>query len=188
MLSAGGRDLTSAGEAWKRRLVESPPEAIAALYDCFGPTLYRVACSMLRSSADAEDAVQEVFVGVVRGADRLGQVENLRAFLFSALRRAVLRLAKRRQRERATPALEFLELVAPATRTSELERAVQVQSALQALPVKQRELIALKIDGDLTFTEIAEVLRISPNTAASRYRYALEKLHAMLEPLNDAGR
>jgi RNA polymerase sigma-70 factor (ECF subfamily) len=143
---------------------------------------------MLRSPTDAEDAVQEVFVGVLRGADRLGQVENLRAYLFTALRRAVLRLAERRQRERATPASRFLELVAPTTRTSELERAVQVERALQALPVEQRELIALKIDGDLTFAEIGEVLRISPNTAASRYRYALEKLHALLEPLNDEGR
>jgi RNA polymerase sigma-70 factor (ECF subfamily) len=188
MLSAGGSDLTWAGEAWTRRLAESPPEAIASLYDCFGPTLYRVACSMLGSPADAEDAVQEVFVGVVRGASRLGQVENLRAFLFTALRRAVLRLAQRRRRERTTPESRFLELVAPAPGTSELERAVQVESALQALPVEQREVIALKIDGDLTFAEIAEVLHISPNTAASRYRYALQKLHAMLEPLNDEAR
>ena len=39
----------------------------------------------------------------------------------------------------------------------------------------------MKIDGQLTFAEIGRVLGVSPNTAASRYRYALEKLRAMLQ-------
>ena len=41
-------------------------------------------------------------------------------------------------------------------------------------------MVALKIDGGLTFAEIAAVIGISANTAASRYRYALEKLRAAL--------
>jgi hypothetical protein len=49
-----------------------------------------------------------------------------------------------------------------------------------ALPAAQREVIALKIDGGLTFAEIAAVIGTSANTAASRYRYALEKLRAAL--------
>ena len=44
----------------------------------------------------------------------------------------------------------------------------------------QREVIALKVDGGLTFAEVAACLGVSPNTAASRYRYALEKLRAAL--------
>jgi RNA polymerase sigma-70 factor (ECF subfamily) len=54
---------------------------------------------------------------------------------------------------------------------------------MQSLPAEQREVISLKIDGDLTFAQIAAVFDISPNTAASRYRYALEKLRRMLEPI-----
>ncbi len=42
-------------------------------------------------------------------------------------------------------------------------------------------MISLKIDGQLTFAQIAQVLGISVNTAASRYRYALEKLRGMLQ-------
>jgi RNA polymerase sigma-70 factor (ECF subfamily) len=49
------------------------------------------------------------------------------------------------------------------------------------LPPKQREVIAMKIDGELTFAEIGAVLGVSANTAASRYRYALEKLRRSLE-------
>jgi RNA polymerase sigma-70 factor (ECF subfamily) len=61
------------------------------------------------------------------------------------------------------------------------DRAVRLEQALQMLPPTQRELIALKIEGGLTFAEIGSILGISPNTAASRYRYALAKLRTALE-------
>jgi len=54
--------------------------------------------------------------------------------------------------------------------------------ALEALPAEQREVLALKVDGELTFEEIGGLLNVSPNTAASRYRYALEKLRDALRP------
>jgi RNA polymerase sigma-70 factor (ECF subfamily) len=66
------------------------------------------------------------------------------------------------------------------------DQASRLERAVQALPPEQQELIALKIDGALTFAEIAAVLGISPNTAASRYRYALEKLRASLGGWDDA--
>jgi RNA polymerase sigma-70 factor (ECF subfamily) len=48
------------------------------------------------------------------------------------------------------------------------------------LPPAQREVLALKIDGGLTFAEIAAVIGTTINTAASRYRYALEKIRTMI--------
>ncbi len=171
----------SAGDPLARLLADGRPEAIAAIYDRFGPDLFRVAYALTGSAADAEDAVQEVFVGLVRGRSKIGQVDNLRAFLFTALRRAAFRLDQQRQRERATPASEFLDQIAPSARTFDAERAAQLERALHALPVEQRELIAFKVDSGLTLAEIAQVLGISPNTAASRYRYALEKLRNALE-------
>jgi RNA polymerase sigma-70 factor, ECF subfamily len=157
------------------------PEAIVALYDRYGASLFRVACSLIRSPADAEDAVQEVFLGLVRGHTELARICNPRAYLFAALRRAALRLAERRHAEMASPAAAFEEIAAPGPRTIDTERAEQLERALRSLPAEQRELIALKIDGALSFAEIAEVLNISPNTAASRYRYAIEKLRIALE-------
>ena len=61
------------------------------------------------------------------------------------------------------------------------ERDEALERALARLPVEQREVVALKVDGELTFAEIGAVMGISPNTAASRYRYALGKLRAELK-------
>ena len=52
---------------------------------------------------------------------------------------------------------------------------------MKPLPDAQREVLALKIDGGLTFAEIGEALDVSANTVASRYRYALDKLRQVLE-------
>jgi RNA polymerase sigma-70 factor (ECF subfamily) len=55
--------------------------------------------------------------------------------------------------------------------------------ALGELPEEQRAVVHLKLWEGLTFEEIAEALEISANTAASRYRYGLDKLRERLRPL-----
>ena len=65
---------------------------------------------------------------------------------------------------------------------AEAERVQTVQSVLVGLPAEQQEVVTLKIWGELTFAEIAEVLGIPANTAASRYRLALETLRRRLHP------
>lgn len=51
---------------------------------------------------------------------------------------------------------------------------------LARLPAEQREVIVLKIWHEYTFEKIGELLELSPNTAAGRYRYGLQKLRACL--------
>ena len=53
---------------------------------------------------------------------------------------------------------------------------MRLRDAVQKLSPKLREVVTMKIWGGLTFAEISEALAISQNTAASRYRYALEQL------------
>ena len=54
-----------------------------------------------------------------------------------------------------------------------------IQRALAELPVEQREVITLRIWGELTFAEIGKTLEIPANTAASRYRYGMSELRKL---------
>jgi RNA polymerase sigma-70 factor, ECF subfamily len=173
--------LRPADDLLMQGLAEGRSEAFAALYDRFGASLYQVAVVLLHSPQDAEDAVQEVFVGLVRAGKRLRQVENIRAYLFTALRRAAARIAVSPKRPRTLSPEEIVQLASPEPGRRDLESELRLERALRTLPNDQREVIALKIDGGLTFAEIAGVLSLSANTAASRYRYALTKLRAALE-------
>ena len=60
------------------------------------------------------------------------------------------------------------------------ERHAAIESALNQLPCDQREVVVMKIWGELTFAQIGEALSASPNTVASRYRYALARLETEL--------
>jgi RNA polymerase sigma-70 factor (ECF subfamily) len=174
--------MTNAGnDPLLRGLAAGDERAFATLYDQYGARLYRTALGILCRREDAEDAVQEVFTALVRSRKALAGVNDLTAYLFSTLRRTAARCAERRKREpTSSQAVEDVEAKADPGETDH-PIAGRLEKALQMLPDEQREVISLKIEGQLTFAQIAEVLRISINTAASRYRYALEKLRAMLQ-------
>jgi RNA polymerase sigma-70 factor, ECF subfamily len=152
----------------------------AALYDDYGSLLFRVGYALLGSRADSEDAVQSVFLSLVRSRTSISGIADIRAYMLSALRHAAARIASSRMKES-----RLMQQVARSEMESapiaKHDNAVELEKALRDLPPEQREIIALKIDGGLTFAEIATALSISPNTAASRYRYALEKLRAALQ-------
>ena len=163
-------------------LAAGDAEAFSDLYDRFGARLYHTAWGMFGRREDAEDAVQEVFAAIVRSRGRLAEVDDMTAYLFAALRRAAVRIAARRARQPVGLA-SLDEEVAERTDASGTDhpQSERLERALRVLPSEQRELIVLKIDGELTFAQIAKVLGISINTAASRYRYGLEKLRTALK-------
>ena len=151
------------------------------IYQRFEQPLLRTATRLLGNKADAEDAVQQVFAALIGASARLTEVNDLSAYLFSSLRRAAQKTATRARRQ----PIADTELAADAAVTAsgcavESPRNERLERCLANLPLKQREIIAMKIDGELTFAQIGEVLGVSPNTAASRYRLALEKLRTAL--------
>ena len=150
---------------------------------CFSqlaPGLVLFARQWVRSPADAEDVVQEAFVRFWR---RNHRIDN-RALLYSAVRSAALYLIRRDQRR----SRREIEIFADADRSVQphFEPGDDSQRALAAavddLPRDQREVLVMKIWNELTFAEIAEILGISQNTAASRYRYALATLRKKMQP------
>ena len=147
-----------------------------------GPRLLLTARQYLASLADAEDVVQEAFIRFWRTRER---ANDPLAYLYACVRTAALdrlkREASRRKRDQAAaaarPASEPPLFVVEAARR---ERQQQLETALQTLPREQRTVLVLKLWGELTFAQIAEVESIPAATAASRYRYALEALRRVV--------
>jgi len=168
-------------DRWWGALAHGGERAFAAVYDQFAAGLLRVAWAMLGSREEAEDCVQDVFVGLVRSRQAVAATANFRAYLFTCLRHRVARQAQRRCRLPMRSLDDVPEAALAAAPLSDGARSVALELALARLPSEQREVVVLKIDGGLTFAEIAAVVGVAPNTAASRYRYALEKLRAALQ-------
>ncbi len=150
---------------------------------CFaqmGPALVLFARRWTNCRAEAEDVVQEAFVRFWR---RQHAIEN-RALLYATVRSAALdrlRSEQRRARREATAAQDGADHYEPQF-TSENEGEQLLANAVERLPDEQREVVVLKIWSEFTFAEIGNILEISQNTAASRYRYALGALRKTLQP------
>lgn len=159
---------------------DDPRAELARLYDTFAPALYRYALMLLCNHAAAEDAVQHVFAALA--GRRPPEFEDPAAYLRAAVRNAAYSAgrATRRgsvQQEALEPILEALPERANAVSVDE---RLALSAAIRTLPQDQREVLHLHVFEGMTFREIAAVTGDSPNTAASRYRYALQRLRASL--------
>ena len=149
------------------------------LYGHHGEDLYRYLVFKLGSAEDAEDILQECFSRFARYDLRWRLVRNPQAFVFRVARNEANRFLKRklgrREGERmiASGASRAFALAFAAPDEPDLALLL---TRVEKLPGEQKEAIFLKVFDGLTFKEIASVCGVSANTAASRYRYGIEKL------------
>jgi RNA polymerase sigma-70 factor (ECF subfamily) len=148
----------------------------ARLYDTFAPSLFRYALMILASREAAEDVIQQVFLAVL--ARRGAAVEDEEHYLRRSVRNACYS-ALRHHRVRETPDLDPELLEAAGSGVSQEER-LALADAIRRLPPDQREAIHLHAFEGCTFKEAAAIAGESPNTMASRYRYAMEKIRMTL--------
>ena len=128
--------------------------------------------------SEAEDVLQEAFVALLQLS---GQPEQPERYCVRSFRNRALNYRRSFWR-RVAREFESVRWFERTASESHAERAAM--HCLAGLPVPQREVIVLKIWQQYTFEEIGDLLGISPNTAAGRYRYGLEKLRACLKEEN----
>lgn len=158
-----------------------PPSCLplAEIYDAHANALYAHLLGLLRREEAVRDVLQEVFLRLARDPQALQRVGNVRAYLLRLAHNLAIdsfrRQDARARREAEFTALQLLDLPGEAD-----DGAQAAAAGLAGLPEEQRLVVQLKVWDELTFAEIGEVLGISAHTAASRWRYALEKLRARL--------
>jgi len=171
-----------------RRLVErlkrGDTGALRLVYKRYKHDMLATAAAMLRDHATAEDCVHDVFVHFASQAGDIRVRSSLRGYLVAAVAN---RARDRLCREHHHVALEAgpdpaATTAGPATLVTQDEESARLWAALAELPGPQREAILLHLRGGLKFREIADQQRVSINTVQSRYRYAINKLRALLAP------
>ena len=162
-------------------------EALAALVSQYAGTLYRVAFSVLRNPADAEDAVQEAFLRVLRHRETLKQVRDRRVWLIRIVWNIVLDRKRRAKTRPETDDVAELARVLPSDGLSAEEMAAAAQhhayvlACVERLPAKEREVLMLSAFEELNSVEIASVLEISESSVRSRLFRARNLMAELLQ-------
>jgi RNA polymerase sigma-70 factor (ECF subfamily) len=151
-------------------------EEIEVLYRQHGAALLLFASTIIGERSKAQDAVHQVFLRLLERGD-LRRAGDKKAYLFGCVRNAVLNERKRQDRDKP---LEDSAWFSPPEQDYAGEQ--NLRRALAALAGDQREVVVLHVWGELTFSQIGDLLNVSANTAASRYRYALGKLREAMLP------
>jgi RNA polymerase sigma-70 factor (ECF subfamily) len=162
-------------------------DVLAAVVEQYAPTLYRVAFSVLRNTADAEDAVQEAFLRVLRHRDSLGEVRDQRVWLVRIVWNIVLDRKRRAKTRPETDVVSELARVLPATGLTAEDRAAAAQhharvlALVDTLPAKEREVLVLSAFEELSSVEIASILGITESSVRSRLFRARNLMADLLE-------
>jgi RNA polymerase sigma-70 factor, ECF subfamily len=158
-------------------------DALGELYDRFGNVAYGLAYRILQDAALAEDAVQEAFLQIWRGAGSY-RPERAKAstWLLTFVHRRAVDLVRREQRRRAVQLDAFPEPSGSGADEEVVARSRReiVQDALRRLPSEQREAIELAYYGGLTQSELAAQLGQPLGTIKSRMFTGLQRLQALL--------
>jgi RNA polymerase sigma-70 factor (ECF subfamily) len=163
----------------KRGLTAADLERI---HDEHVTAMYRLGLALLRDEASVRDLLQDLFLKLAEGRLEDSDISDERAYLLRMVRYAALdRLRREKVRSDRVVATEHLFEECPDPDREAFR--LQLEQALAGLPEEQREVVVLKLWEERTFDEIARICGIPLNTAASRYRYGLDKLRALLRPV-----
>jgi RNA polymerase sigma-70 factor (ECF subfamily) len=173
-----------------RRFQSGQPRAFEALYDRFKDTVYRTAFFITRNGSEAEDAVQETFLDVLRALPNYDVTGPARFETW--LYRVTVNRCRSRLRRKSLPTAEWNEIEERLERIPEThpdpegialdrEQAVALWQAVDTLPDEQRVTVMLRYQQGLSYGEIAETLGISEGTVKSRLYHAHRRLKEQLE-------
>jgi RNA polymerase sigma-70 factor (ECF subfamily) len=170
---AGWMEIPNSAEGDLAR-IEAEEAIVAAMVTQYAGALYRVAYSVLRNQADAEDAVQEAFLRVLRHRDSLDEVRDRRVWLIRIVWNIVLDRKRRAKTRPETDDVAELARVLPCDGLSAEQIAAAAQhhahvlACVEKLPTKERQVLHLSAFEELNSVEIAQVLGITESSVRSR--------------------
>jgi len=171
-------------ELLKLRFKCGSKKALQQIYEKYLNYLLTLAIALLNNASSAEDVVHDVFVSFAKSAEDFKLSGNLKSYLATCvINRARDRIrANQRQPSRLDePESISSDFDRPDRSIICSEESLRLNQAIAQLPHKQRDVIILRLKGEMKFKEIAKQQGVSVSTIQGRYRYGLNKLRLLLD-------
>jgi len=144
--------------------------------------LYRYALMILADHGTAEDAVHQAFMKAMKLGKHVLEIGSCDGYLRTVVRNECYGIIKKRQQSDSVVKILSSQPILEKTSREIIgeDKRKLIEAAIRKLPANQREVLHMKVYEDKTFREIGKMIGVSMNTAASRYRYAMDKLREIL--------
>ena len=150
--------------------------AFEEIYEQLKTPIYTIILRITQDNALSEDILQEVFLKLYRSPLK-PQIENPRAYLFQMARNLAIDNVRKQQPRFAD--LESIENLAYLP-TDDFSLRMDIDHAMKRLPLQERQIVSLHINGELKFREIANMMDIPLGTVLWKYQKAIKWLRSKL--------
>lgn len=168
-----------------KRAKSGDEQAFQQLFDKYWQDLYKQAWLRVRSAEDAQDLVQEVFIAFWNNVHQVHIDTSAAAYLFTALRNRIFDFYEKQQvRLKYVLDQSFHPVHTPEQATRNIankELQQVVNTAIQALPEKMRQIYQLSREQEHTIAEIASLLSLSPQTVKNQLSSALQRIRTEIQ-------
>ncbi|MBN8859530.1 MAG: RNA polymerase sigma-70 factor [Sphingobacteriales bacterium] len=159
--------------------------AFEAFFEAYKKRVFGVALKMLKSSVEAEDIVQEVFLSIWQSRARLDKINDPEAYLFTITHNAIFTRLKKASRDQKLLNTVLHHIALKQNITEETIAAHEtdklISETIQQLPPQQRTVYELsKLEG-LSYNEIAERMHLSPNTVRNHLAESMKTIRIVLK-------
>ena len=159
-------------------------EALSRIYQKYLNNLLTLAMALLNDTGAAEDVVHDVFVSFAKSAGSFKLRGSLKSYLGTCVINRARDQIRTKQRQSTWP--DNIDLISseanePDQSVIYSEESRRLNDAIAQLPGQQREVIILRLKGEMKFKEIARLQGVSISTIQGRYRYGLDKLRSILD-------
>jgi RNA polymerase sigma-70 factor (ECF subfamily) len=154
---------------------KSDEQSLILLYQAISGRLLSIAKGLLKNHQDAEDAVSEAFVRIVKYAPSYKKSNNAYGWAATILRNCAIDILKNKQID-----TNIDDAYGLAAESEDIDTKIDIRAALFKLEEQEREILLLRYYGDLTVRDIAKKLNLPKSTVMNKLQQAEKKLLRLL--------
>ena len=158
------------------RICRNDKEGLRNIYEEYNPMIYSTVFEILQNREDAEDITSEFFIRLWDIGPKYKAGNGHRGWLLTIARNMAIDLIRKKKREELTGEIAGYRQENQVFPDEGICRKTSLEQAMEGLKAEELEIINLKIMGELTFKEIADILKKPQGTIAWCYRTAIGKL------------
>ena len=164
--------------ACMKKIKAGDKSALHEIYEKYVGYIYSIVFQVVMNREDAEDITSEFFIKLWKLADTYRSGKSHKAWMATIARNMAIDLLRKNKREVLTE--DFVDSISENASPDDVEGEVladmSLKEALDTLKPGEREIVNMKIMGELTFQEIADILKQPMGTVTWRYQNAIKKL------------
>lgn len=158
------------------RICRNDKEGLRSIYEDYHPLIFSVAAGILGRREDAEDITSEFFIRLWNTAHKYRRGRGHRAWLITIAHNMTIDYQRKHSREQAVEEIPEVSQMQWDLNENQILGRISLEQALKLLGQEERQIINLKIMGELTFREIAAIIGSPLGTVTWRYQSAIKKL------------